>query len=144
MKKQLFVALILAGALCTTAFPQTNQLTSAATGKYSSYKQIDFNWSYTPNLPACSGSTRACYIGFTLKDTTSGSTLVTPNTLGPHVLSYVYLPNGGVQYGVHSFSLVANGYDATGKPLVSPAATVTVTVNVPSLAGPAGLKQALQ
>jgi hypothetical protein len=134
MKKQLF-ALILV-AVSSAAFPQSS--------KYSSYKQIDFNWSYTANLPACSGSTTACFLGFTLKDTTSGHTLVTPSTLGPNTLSYAYFPSGGVQYGVHSFALVANGFNENGAPITSTAATVTVTVPVSSISAPSKLVQAVQ
>jgi hypothetical protein len=144
MKKQLFVALTLAGTFCSTAFPQTQQLTNAASSKYSRYKQIDFNWSYTPNLPACSSSTTACLVGFTLKDTTSGSTIATPSALGPTTLSYSYFPAGGVQYGVHSFLLIANGFNETGAPIVSAGAKVTVTVAIPSLNAPTKLVEALQ
>jgi|SRR5215467_7783136 len=134
MKKQLFVTLTSAAAFCSTAFSQT---------QYSKYKQIDFNWAYTANLPACSSSTTSCFAGFTLKDTTSGSTLFTPSTLGPHTLSLAYFPKGGVQYGVHKFALIANGYDAAGAPMVSTAATVTV--NVPAgLNAPTSLVQAMQ
>jgi hypothetical protein len=137
MKKQLFVALTLVAIFCSAAFPQT-------TSKYSPYKQIDFNWSYTPNLPACTSTAKACFMGFTLKDTTSGTTLVTPSTLGPTTLSYSYFPAGGVQYGVHKFLLTANGYDETGAPTVSAGATVTVTVAVPSLVAPTKLVGAMQ
>ncbi|MGC1297965.1 MAG: hypothetical protein WA869_23280 [Alloacidobacterium sp.] len=83
-------------------------------------------------------------MGFTLKDTTSGTTLVTPSTLGPTTLSYSYFPAGGVQYGVHKFLLTANGYDETGAPTVSAGATVTVTVAVPSLVAPTKLVGAMQ
>jgi hypothetical protein len=141
MRKQLFAALTVAAGFCSTAFLQT---TNASKAQESPYTQIHFNWAYTPNLPACSKSTIACHLGFTLKDTTSGSTIVTPSTLGPTALSYVYLPKGGVQYGVHSFSLVANGYDEKGVAVQSTAATVTVTVQVPSVNPPTGLVEALK
>lgn len=137
MKKQLFVALTLVAISCSAAFPQTSS-------KYSAYKQIDFNWSYTPNLPACTTSAKACFMGFTLKDTTSGGTIATPSKLGPNTLSYAYFPAGGVQYGVHSFLLTANGYDETGAPTVSTGAKVTVTVAVPTLDAPTKLVGALQ
>ena len=129
MKTKLFIALTLAATFCSTAFSQTNNLTNATTSKYSPYKQIDFNWSYSPNFSACSNSIISCNVGFTLKDTSSGATIATPNRLGPDTRSFAYFPGGGVQYGVHVFSLVANVYDANGDPLESKAATITVTVN---------------
>ena len=144
MKTKLFIALTLAATFCSTAFSQTNNLTNATTSKYSPYKQIDFNWSYSPNLPACSSLTIACYVGFTLKDTSSGGTIATPSTLGPNTRSFAYFPNGGVQYGVHVFSLVANAYNAKGQPLVSTPATITVTVNVSNVNPPTKLVQAMQ
>jgi hypothetical protein len=72
-------------------------------------------------------------------DTTSGVVLATPTTLGPTVLSYAYSPRGGVPYGNFTFSLVANGYDGTGKPFVSKPATVSLSVPLASLNAPTAL-----
>jgi hypothetical protein len=94
--------------------------------QYTQYTQIDFNWAYTPNIPACGTTLTNCYSGFTLTDTTLGTAIATPSTLGPTALTYVYLPPGGVPYGTSAFSLVANGYDGIGNPLTSTAATVNV------------------
>lgn len=110
----------------------------------SPYTQIDFNWSYTPNVPACGTTLTNCYSGFTLVDTTTSVTVANPSTLGPTSLSYAYVPSGGVPYGTSAFSLVANGYDNSGNALTSTAATVSVTVSVTSLNGPTGLTGKLQ
>ncbi len=116
---------------------RSNAVTPLAT--CSQYTQIDFNWAYTGNAPACGTSLTNCLSGFTLTDTTLGAVVATPSTLGPTSLSYNYVPTVGVPYGTSAFSLVANGYDGSGNPLTSPAATVSVVVNVTSLNAPTNL-----
>ena len=110
----------------------------------SQYTQIDLNWQYTPNVPSCGTSLTNCYSGFTLTDTTTGSVVATPSTLGPTALSYAYIPSGGVPYGTSAFSLVVNGYDGSGNSLTSTPATVSVVVNVTSLNGPTNLTGKVQ
>jgi hypothetical protein len=110
----------------------------------SQYTQIDFDWAYTANIPACGTTLTNCYSGFTLTDTTLGTAIATPSTLGPTALSYAYLPAGGVPYGTSAFSLVANGYDGNGNALTSTAVTVSVVVSVTSLNAPTGLVGTLQ
>jgi len=116
-----------------------NAAVPAAVGTTSLYTQIAFDWQYTPNIPACGSSLTNCYSGFTLTNTTLGTVIATPSTLGPITLSYAYLPVGGVPYGTSAFSLVANGYDGSGNPLTSPPATASVVVNVTSLNAPTNL-----
>jgi hypothetical protein len=109
-----------------------------------SFAQIDFNWGYSPNLPACAGRTEACHTGFTMTNTTTNTVVATPSTLGPAALSFNYLPAGGVPFGTFVYSLVANGFNETGTPITSTPATVTVVIPVTSLNGPTGLTGKLQ
>jgi hypothetical protein len=124
--------------------PRNNAAAPLATAAGSQYTQIDFNWDYTPNVPACGTSLTNCVSGFTLTDTTMGAVVAAPSVLGPSSLSYAYMPSGGVPYGTLVFSLVANGFDGLGNPLSSSPATVSVVVNVTSLNGPTNLTGKLQ
>jgi hypothetical protein len=103
--------------------------------------QIVFTWAYTANVPACpaSGTPVNCQSGFTLTDTTTNTTIAAPAVLGPTALTHTYTPSGGLFYGTHTFSLVANGYDGNGAALVSSAITASVTNSVTSLNGPTNL-----
>lgn len=94
----------------------------------SPYKQISFNWDYAPNLPVCGSALISCFAGFQMSDLLSGHTIV---TLPPSARSWVFVPNGGVQYGKHTFLLVALGYDVTGLPVQSAPASVIVDVTPP-------------
>jgi len=114
------------------------------TDAVSKYTQIYFNWEYSPNVPACEAILMNCYSGFTLTNTTTGEVIATPSTLGPTVLSYSYMPPGGVPYGVTAFSLVAIGYNGRGGRLTSDPATVSVVNNVTSLNSPINLLGRLQ
>lgn len=110
-------------------------------GAVSQDTTYDFNWSFTPNLPACVSTDTACYDGFILTNTTSGAVVGTPAQIVPGVLSYSYSPAGGIPYGTTSFSMVAHGFDANGVSIVSTTpATVSVTVNVTSLNSVTGLQ----
>jgi hypothetical protein len=157
MKVQLLLSLVViaplvhAAAQTASKNPQTSQksklgatlvtrpaaVTPLAAG--SQYSQIDFNWVYTPNVPACGASLTNCVAGFTLTDTTLGTVVATPTTLGPTSLSYAYIPSGGIPFGTSAFTLVANGYDGSGNALTSTPATVSVVVSVTTLNGPTGL-----
>jgi len=125
--------------LGATLVTRSNAAAPLATSNASQYTQIDFNWLYTPNAPACGTSLTNCISGFTLTDTTLGSVIATPSTLGPTALSFAYLPSGGVPFGTSAFSLVANGYDGSGNALTSTPATVSVVVNLTTLNGPTNL-----
>jgi hypothetical protein len=107
--------------LGATLVTRAEAVTPLATG--SQYTQIDFNWAS----------------GFTLTDTTLGTVVATPSTLGPTALSFAYQPAGGIPFGTSAFSLVANGYDSNGKALTSTAASVSVVVNVTALNSPTNL-----
>ena len=102
---------------------------------------IDFSWGYTPNAPPCVANSALvdCYTGFTLTDTTTNTVIATPAVIIPGTLAYAYTPSGGLYFGTHTFSIVANGYDLNGNPLTSPAATASVTNGITSLNGPTGL-----
>lgn len=119
-------------------------VTALGTSTASKYTQIDFNWEYIPNIPACEAASMNCYSGFTLTNMRTGEVIATPSTLGPKALSYSYTPAGGVPYGANTFSLVANGYTGRGGALSSDPATVSVVVNVTSLNGPTNLLGKLQ
>jgi hypothetical protein len=123
--------------LGATLVTRAEAVTPLATG--SQYTQIDFNWAYTANVPACGASLTNCVSGFTLTDTTLGTVVATPSTLGPTALSFAYQPAGGIPFGTSAFSLVANGYDSNGKALTSTAASVSVVVNVTALNSPTNL-----
>lgn len=123
--------------LGATLVTRAEGVTPLATG--SQYMQIDFNWGYTANAPVCGTSLTNCFAGFTLTNTTLGTVVATPSTLGPTALSFAYLPAGGIPFGTSAFSLVANGYDGNGNPLTSTPATVSVVVNVTTLNGPTNL-----
>jgi hypothetical protein len=127
------------GGLNAQIVTQSNVAAVVSTGTRSPFTQIDFNWSYAPNAPACGLTAEDCFVGFTLTDTTDGVVLATPSTLGPRTLSYAYSPRGGVPYGNFTFSLVANGYDGKGKPMVSAPATVSLSVPLASLSAPTAL-----
>lgn len=118
-------------------------VTASAFAQVSPYKQIDFNWNYTPNLPVCTTQLAACHLGFTIKDITSGHVLVGPNVLTRSVRSWAYFPGGGVQYGTHVFELVANAYTASGQPVDSTPARVTIVVGAPP-SSPTAFKGAVQ
>jgi hypothetical protein len=98
--------------------------------------EIDFNWSFTPTLPACTTVLKSCYEGFTLTLVNTGTVVATPSALGPAALSYQWVPPGGVPYGALTFTLVTNGYDASGDPTISVPTSVTIKNDVTSLAPP--------
>jgi hypothetical protein len=123
---------------------RSNAVTSSVTGAASQFTQVDFDWGYTANAPVCGTSLTNCLAGFTLTNTTLGTVVATPTTLGPTALSYAYIPAGGVPFGTLAFSLVANGYDGSGNPLTSVPATVSVVVNVTTLNGPTNLTGKVQ
>jgi hypothetical protein len=101
--------------------------------------EVDFTWSYTPTLPACTTVPKSCYDGFTMTYADTGNVIATPSTLGPAALSYNWVPTSGVPYGSLNFTLVANGYDDSGNALASEPATVTIKNDVTSLAAPMAL-----
>jgi hypothetical protein len=121
--------------------PASAQIKSDVVSKH---KQIDFNWTYTPNLPVCTSVLVACYSGFTMKDTGDGHELAGPSVIRPTARSWAYFPSGGVRYGSHTFALVANAYDENGQPVASAPVTVTINVATPAPSGPASLTAALQ
>ena len=98
--------------------------------------EIDFTWSYEPNLPACTAARTKCYDGFTLTYADTNLVIATQSTLDPAARSYNWVPNGGVPYGSMDFLLVANGYDEFGDPVASVPAKATVRNDVTSLAAP--------
>ena len=98
--------------------------------------EIDFHWSFTPTLPACTTVLKNCYEGFTLTFVNTGTLIATPSTLGPATLSYQWVPPGGVPYGALIFTLVTNGYDAAGNSTISVPTSVTIKNDVTSLAPP--------
>lgn len=107
----------------------------------SQYKQISFNWDYAANLPVCGTALISCFAGFQMSDLLSGHVLI---TLPPSARSWVFVPGGGgVQYGKHTFVLVALGYDVTGLPVQSAPATVIVDV-VPPPTAPTALIDTVQ
>lgn len=114
-------------------------VSSAASGTATPYTQIDFNWTYVANLPACAGSLTACYDGFVLTNTTTNQTIADPSAIGPAAQSYNWVPAVGVPYGNLTFSLAAHGYDENGNVVLSTPDTVVVDVKVTSLNGPTGL-----
>jgi hypothetical protein len=121
-------------------------LLAAASGQaqMSRYKQIDFNWTYKPNLPACTRKLISCYSGFTLTWNVAGWVLATPSVLTPTVRSYAYFPPDGVPYGYHTFALVTNGYDENGQAVESAPATVTLEVKTPPPSSPTALTGVFQ
>lgn len=115
-------------------------LSFSASAQVSRYTQIDFNWSYTPNLPACSTTLKSCFSGFAISDLLSGHVI---GTFSTSLRSWTYIPAGGVQYGKHIFSLVAEGYDVNGAHVQSAPAQVIVDVT-PPLSTPTALTGVLQ
>ena len=98
--------------------------------------EIDFKWSFTPTLPACTTILKSCYDGFTLTFVNTDTVIATPSALGPAALDYQWVPPGGVPYGTLIFTLVTNGYDASGDATISQPASVTIKNDVTSLAPP--------
>jgi hypothetical protein len=140
MKRLLYFPLVL--ALCTMpSFSQHTKAKLVVAPNATTPTGIDFNWAYSPNVPACSGTNANCYSGFTLTrtDVTPNVVLATPTTLGPTALSYTYAPGGNLPYANYAFSLVANGYNSSGGALTSAADTVTVIYGVTTLNGPTNL-----
>lgn len=129
-------------ALLLLSIPAAAQIENDAV--HSHYKQIDFNWSYTTDWPVCSTTLVSCYTGFTMSDTGTGHVLAGPSVIGPTTLSWAYFPKGGVQYGSHTFALVANGYDQNGQAVTSTPATVTINVVATKLSTPVSLRGVLQ
>jgi hypothetical protein len=104
---------------------------------------ITFTFDYTPNAPAC-GGTANCQSGFTIVDTTAGITVATPAVLGPAARSFAYTPSGGLFFGSHTFSIVANGFNSAGTAITSIATTTVVTNGITSLNGPTNLIGTIQ
>jgi hypothetical protein len=104
---------------------------------------ITFTWNYVANAPAC-GGTANCQSGFTIVDTTAGTTIATPAVLGPTALSFTYTPSGGLYFGTHTFSIVANGFNSAGSAITSVATTTSVTNGITSLNGPTNLIGTIQ
>jgi hypothetical protein len=102
--------------------------------------EIEFTWSYTPNLPACTTTYIRCYDGFIITLINTDAVIASPYTLDPAALSYDWSPPAGVPYGSLSFAVVTNGYDENGHQITSAPATVTVKNDVTSLAPPTGLQ----
>lgn len=98
--------------------------------------EIDFTWSYKPNLPACADTRKKCYDGFTLTYVATGTVIASQSTLDPATVSYNWAPKGGVPYGSLHFTLVANGYDEFGNPVASSPAEAVIQNDVTSLAAP--------
>ena len=98
--------------------------------------EVDFTWSYQPNLPVCTAARTKCYDGFTLTFANTNRVLATQSTLDPAARSYNWVPAGGVPYGSLDFLLVTNGYDESGTPVASVPAEVIVRNDVTSLAAP--------
>jgi hypothetical protein len=79
----------------------------------------------TVKLPTCSLSTpKHCVYGFTLK--MDGIQIAGPAKLGVLATTYVQTPLP--VKGTHTYSLVMNGYDFVGNPLVSKVDVTTVSV----------------
>jgi hypothetical protein len=115
--------------------------TLVATATSTIYTSINFTWQYLSTVPpACTsnGILQNCYSGFTITDTTMGTVLATPSTLGPSTLSFLWTPSGGLYYGTRTFSIVTNGFDGDGNPITSSPATTSVTNSVTSLNAPTG------
>ena len=98
--------------------------------------EIDFTWSYKPNLPACADTRKNCYDGFTLTYVATGTVIASQSTLDPAAQSYNWAPKGGVPYGSLHFTLVTNGYDEFGNPVASSPAEAVIQNDVTSLAAP--------
>jgi len=102
---------------------------------------VNFAWQEAayPSCPATSPAN--CISGFVLTDTTTNTVLAggaSTTPLGPTTHSFAWTPAGGLYYGTHTFSLVATGYDGSGAPTQSPAATTMFTNNLSTLAAPTG------
>jgi hypothetical protein len=124
-----FVSAVLIHKTATSLAHQEQSAQTPAT-------EIDFTWSYTPNLPACRTTLQSCYDGFTLTYTTTSAIIATQSTLDPAARSYSWVPAGGVPYGSLHFTLATNGYDEYGDPVMSPPAEVVIQNDVTSLAAP--------
>lgn len=96
------------------------------------YTQIDFNWSYSPNLNTCvQGTTfKSCWSGFKMWDELSKSD-VPLTTLPTSARSYTLINPSGIVLGTHVFDLVAFGYDVNGSYFQSSAAKLTLNVTPP-------------
>lgn len=133
----------LAASAQTARKPQTQLRvrTMATTGTVAT--GIAFNWAYpytTP--PACptNGTLANCVNGFTLTDTSTNTVIATPAQIPISATSYTWTPNGGLYFGTHCFTMVTNGFDGNGAPLVSgPSNSACVTNNLTSLNPPTGL-----
>jgi hypothetical protein len=106
----------------------------------SQFTTYNFNWSYVANLPECVSTNNACYDGFVMTNTTLGTVVGAVSQIGPSALSYTYSPANGIPFGSTNFSLVAHGFDSTGKSINSTPATVAIVVAVSTLNGPTGLQ----
>jgi len=98
--------------------------------------EIDFTWSYEPNLPACKATLKSCYDGFTLTFVDMNTVIASQSTLDPAARTYNWAPKDGVPYGSLHFQLVANGYDEFGNPAASSPAEAIVRNDVTTLAAP--------
>lgn len=98
---------------------------------------IAFSWTYSAQsgVAACptTGTPTTCVSGFTITDTTAGTTVATPSTINSTTTSYTYTPSAGLYFGTHTFSIVVNGFDNNGNALTSAAVTTTVSNNLTTL-----------
>lgn len=103
---------------------------------------IDFNWQNGLNsgVPNCGNTLKNCYAGDTLTDTTAGIVIAAPAQIPPTVQSFTYTPAGGLWFGTHTFSIVANWYDGTGTAKTTSASTASVTNDLAGLNGPTALQ----
>jgi hypothetical protein len=120
--------------------------TMMAFGAAVAQTSIVFTWTNgntgSTALPVCPAtSPKACASGFTLS--MDGTQIAGPSSIGPTVTTYTQTPLPAV--GSHSYSIVMNGFDATGAAIQSTAATATVNVPAPVvIPPPTGLKVTLQ
>jgi len=110
-------------------------LSLPAGAQVSPYTHINFNWTYTPNLPACGSSLKSCFSGFIMKDIVTNQVVA---TIAGSARSWVYTPTGGVLYATYQFNLYATGYDANGVAVHSDPDMVSIPVVAPP-AAPTGL-----
>jgi hypothetical protein len=93
----------------------------------SPYKEIAFDWRYTPNLPICGKTLKSCFAGFTIHNLLNDAII----TLPASARSWNFFPPDGVRYGKHIFHLYALAYDVNGAEVHSTPAQVVIDVVPP-------------
>lgn len=93
-------------------------------------------------LPTCPATSPAsCVSGFTI--TMDGTQIAGPSALGPTATTFTQTPLPAV--GSHTYSLVENGFDASGKAITSTAVTASLSIAAPvTLNAPTGFSAKAQ